>query len=274
MKNKIPFINPLPETNLAINAVIEAGIAVTKIYNEGFETKFKANNEPITDADIESNKIIHKIISESKHPILSEESKDDKKRLEEKTIWIVDPLDGTLDFINRTDEFTIMIGLVSNQIPILGVIYYPIQNILYAAQQNQGAFQLLNDKWSKISASNVLDLSKSCVVCSRHHLSEKERAFLEFIHPLQLTEKGSSLKAVDVASGMAEIYFTFSDKIKQWDTCASYCLLKEAGGKITDVLGNDLKYNTEAINHQNGIVITNGFVHTKLIDSYKKFTNT
>ena len=111
-------------------------------------------------------------------------------------------------------------------------------------------------------------------MCSRHHLSEKERAFLEFIHPLQLTEKGSSLKAVDVASGMAEIYFTFSDKIKQWDTCASYCLLKEVGGKITDVLGNDLKYNTEVINHQNGIVITNGFVHTKLIDSYKKFTNT
>ena len=70
MKNKIPFINPLPETNLAINAVIEAGIAVTKIYNEGFETKFKANNEPITDADIESNKIIHKIISASKHTIL------------------------------------------------------------------------------------------------------------------------------------------------------------------------------------------------------------
>ena len=69
MKNKIPFINPLPETNLAINAVIEAGIAVTKIYNEGFETKFKANNEPITDADIESNKIIHKIISASKHSV-------------------------------------------------------------------------------------------------------------------------------------------------------------------------------------------------------------
>ena len=80
MKNKIPFINPLLETNLAINAVIDAGKAVMKIYGQEFETKIKANNEPLTQADIESNKIIHKIISNSDHPILSEETEDDKKR--------------------------------------------------------------------------------------------------------------------------------------------------------------------------------------------------
>ena len=82
------------------------------------------------------------------------------------------------------------------------------------------------------------------------------------------------MKAIDVASGMAEFYFTSSNKIKQWDTCASYCLIKEAGGNITDIFGNNLEYNTEIVNHQNGIMITNGLVHNLLIDSYRKFMST
>ena len=101
MKNKIPFSNPLPETNLAINSVIDAGKTVMKIYNQPFETKIKSDNSPITEADIASNKIIQKIISASDYPILSEETKDNKKRLEKETIWIIDPLDGTSDFINK-----------------------------------------------------------------------------------------------------------------------------------------------------------------------------
>ena len=273
MKNKIPFINPLLETNLAINAVIDAGKAVMKIYGQEFETKIKANNEPLTQADIESNKIIHKIISNSDHPILSEETEDDKKRLEQDTVWIVDPLDGTSDFINRTDEFTIMIGLVRKQIPVLGVIFCPTQNTLYVAQQNQGAYQLLGERWSKISTSTISDIAKCRAVCSRHHLSENERNLLENIHPMKLTQRGSSLKAIDVASGMAEFYFTSSNKIKQWDTCASYCLIKEAGGNITDIFGNGLEYNTEEVNHKNGIVITNGLIHAQLLSNYKKFMN-
>jgi len=273
MKNKIPFINPLLETNLAINAVIDAGKAVMKIYGQEFETKIKANNEPLTQADIESNKIIHKIISMSDHPILSEETEDDKKRLEQDTVWIIDPLDGTSDFINKTDEFTIMIGLVRKQVPILGVIFCPILNTLYVAQQNQGAYQLLDERWSKISVSTISDIAECRAVCSRHHLSENEHNFLQNIHPVKLTQRGSSLKAIDIASGIAEFYFTSSNKIKQWDTCASYCLIKEAGGNITDIFGNDLEYNTEQINHKNGISITNGSVHTQLINSYKKFMN-
>tara|TARA_B100000949_G_scaffold87501_1_gene77996 strand:- start:982 stop:1806 length:825 start_codon:yes stop_codon:yes gene_type:complete len=274
MKNNIPIINPLSEINLAIDAVIDAGKTVMEIYDQGFEQMTKINNEPLTKADVESNKIIHEIISTSDHPILSEESDDTKKRLERKTVWIVDPLDGTSDFIHKTNEFTIMIGLVKEQKPILGVIYCPTNDTLYVAQQDQGAYQLLGEKWSKLSVSTISDLAKSRVVCSRHHLSQNERDFLENIHPVKLTQRGSSLKAIDVASGMAEFYFTSSNKIKQWDTCASYCLIKEAGGNITDVFGNNLEYNTEIVNHQNGIMITNGLVHNLLIDSYRKFMNT
>ena len=84
-------------------------------------------------------------------------------------------------------------------------------------------------------------------------------------------KRGSSLKAIDVASGTSELYFTSTNKIKQWDTCASYCLVKEAGGNMTDVYGNDLNYNIDDVNHQNGIIVSNGLVHEKVINSYKRF---
>ena len=271
MKNKIPFSNPLPETNLAINSVIDAGKTVMKIYNQPFETKIKSDNSPITEADIASNKIIQKIISTSDYPILSEETKDNKKRLEKETVWIIDPLDGTSDFVNKTGEFTIMIGLVRKQVPILGIIYCPPQNTLYVAQQNQGSYQLAGEKWSKMSVSTISDLTKSRTVYSRHHSEESERLFFKYIKTKKLTKRGSSLKAIDVASGTSELYFTSTNKIKQWDTCASYCLVKEAGGNITDVYGNDLNYNIDDVNHQNGIIVSNGLVHEKVISSYKKF---
>ena len=271
MKNKIPFSNPLPETNLAINSVIDAGKTVMKIYNQPFETKIKSDNSPITEADIASNKIIQKIISTSDYPILSEETKDNKKRLEKETVWIIDPLDGTSDFVNKTGEFTIMIGLVRKQVPILGIIYCPPQNTLYVAQQNQGSYQLAGEKWSKMSVSTISDLTKSRTVYSRHHSEESERLFFKYIKTKKLTKRGSSLKAIDVASGTSELYFTSTNKIKQWDTCASYCLVKEAGGNITDVYGNDLNYNIDDVNHQNGIIVSNGLVHEKVINSYKKF---
>ena len=271
MKNKIPFSNPLPETNLAINSVIDAGKTVMKIYNQPFETKIKSDNSPITEADIASNKIIQKIISTSDYPILSEETKDNKKRLEKETVWIIDPLDGTSDFVNKTGEFTIMIGLVRKQVPILGIIYCPPQNTLYVAQQNQGSYQLAGEKWSKISVSTISDLTKSRTVYSRHHSEESERLFFKYIKTKKLTKRGSSLKAIDVASGTSELYFTSTNKIKQWDTCASYCLVKEAGGNITDVYGNDLNYNIDDVNHQNGIIVSNGLVHEKVVNSYKRF---
>tara|TARA_B100000745_G_scaffold32443_1_gene20286 strand:- start:77 stop:904 length:828 start_codon:yes stop_codon:yes gene_type:complete len=271
MKNKIPFSNPLPETNLAINSVIDAGKTVMKIYNQPFETKIKSDNSPITEADIASNKIIQKIISTSDYPILSEETKDNKKRLEKETVWIIDPLDGTSDFINKTGEFTIMIGLVRKQVPVLGIIYCPPQNTLYVAQQNQGSYQLAGEKWSKMSVSTISDLTKSRTVYSRHHSEESERLFFKYIKTKKLMKRGSSLKAIDVASGTSELYFTSTNKIKQWDTCASYCLVKEAGGNMTDVYGNDLNYNIDDVNHQNGIIVSNGLVHEKVINSYKRF---
>jgi len=271
MNSEIPIENPLPEVSLAIQAVLEAGKTVMNVYNQEFSSRLKKDNEPLTEADIKSNDIILKTISSSGHPILSEESVDDKKRLDFKKIWIVDPLDGTSDFIKKTGEFTIMISLVEDHIPILGIIYWPTKSTLYLAQKGQGAYKSVNNTWSKISVSNVSEIEKCRAVGSRYHISGVEQKLIKLLNISQFTSKGSSLKVADISSGNAELYFTTTNKIKQWDTCASYCLITEAGGKMTDMYGNDLKYNTEKLNHENGLLVSNGLIHDQVTNIYDKF---
>ncbi len=271
MSKNIPLQNPSPESKLGIQAALEAGKIVLAIYNKDFSTTTKIDNEPLTEADIKSNDVIQKIISKSGHPILSEESIDDKKRLDFNKVWIIDPLDGTSDFIKKTGEFTIMISLVESNLPILGIIYWPTEDKLFLAQKDQGAFKLDNGKWSKIAVNNISELSQCKVVGSRFHLSDNEQKLLKSMNISKFTSKGSSLKVTDISSGLAEFYLTTTNKIKQWDTCASYCLIKEAGGKMTDMLGNDLKYNTEKLNHENGLLVSNGLIHDKVLKIYNQF---
>ncbi len=271
MNQDIPIQNLLPEAKLAIEAAILAGKEVMSVYDKDFSSTLKNDNEPLTEADIKSNDIILKTISSSGHPILSEESVDDKKRLDFKKIWIVDPLDGTSDFIKKTGEFTIMISLVEDHIPILGIIYWPTESTLYLAQKGQGAFKSVNNTWSEISVSNVSEIEKCRAVGSRYHISEAEQNLIKRLNLSQFTSKGSSLKAADISSGNAELYFTTTNKIKQWDTCASYCLITEAGGKMTDMHGNDLKYNTEKLNHENGLLVSNGLIHDQVTNIYDEF---
>ncbi len=273
MNKNIPFNQQLPETRLAVEAAIIAGKTVMNVYNQEFSSTLKNDNEPLTEADVKSNQIIQKIISDSGHPILSEESVDDKKRLDSKKIWIIDPLDGTSDFIKKTGEFTIMISLVEDHIPILGIIYWPTKSTLYLAQKGQGAFKSDNGAWSKLSVSNVSELENCRAVGSRYHISEIEQNLIKRLNISQFTSKGSSLKVADISSGNAELYFTTTNKIKQWDTCASYCLITEAGGKMTDMFGNDLKYNTERLNHENGLLVSNGLIHNHIIKIYRESMN-
>ena len=271
MNKNFPIKYIMPETRLTIKAVIEAGKAVMKLYDYPISSTLKNDNEPVTEADIKSNEIIQKIISVFDYPVLSEESRDVASRFDSKKIWIIDPLDGTTDYIKKTGEFTIMISLVEGNRPILGVIYWPIKDTLYLAQKDQGAFQSSSGNWSKLSVSNVSELTKCRVVGSRYHISVQEQNLLKHLNVSQFTSKGSSLKVVDVSSGNADLYFTMTNKIKQWDTCASYCLITEAGGKMTDMFGNDLEYNAEKLNHENGLLVSNGLIHNDVISIYRKF---
>ena len=114
-----------------MDAITEAGEKIREVYDTDFEVIKKDDNSPITKADLESNKILRSALEKTGIPILSEEDEDDKSRLESEKVWIIDPLDGTQDFVNRTGEFTVLVGLVENQIPVMGLVYLPTQKILY-----------------------------------------------------------------------------------------------------------------------------------------------
>lgn len=268
--NNIPISNKIPELDIAINAAQEAGNTILKIYEKDFKTFTKTDNSPVTDADLQSNKIIKEILSVTKHSILSEEDVDDKNRLSNDMVWIIDPLDGTSDFIDKTGEFTVMIALVEKQKPILGVIAWPTEKTLFVAQKNCGAFKYSDNKWEKISVTKISELPKCRTIGSRHHLSDKEKDFIEKIGIKDFTSIGSSLKVGKISSGQAEVYITTTNKMKEWDTAASHCIISEAGGKMTDMLGNELTYNNENVYHQNGILVTNGLIHEKILREFKK----
>ena len=268
--NNIPIPDKIPELDIAIEAAQEASNVILEIYQKDYNTFTKTDNSPVTDADLKSNKVINEILSNTKYSILSEEDIDDQSRLSKDMIWIVDPLDGTSDFIDKTGEFTVMIALVQNKKPILGVIAWPTEKILFVAQKNCGAFRYSDNKWDKISVTKIDELPKCRTVGSRHHLSEKEKEFIKKIGIEDFTSIGSSLKVGKISSGQAEAYITTTNKMKEWDTAASYCIVSEAGGKMTDMLGNDLTYNNKNVHHQNGILVTNGLIHDKIVEEFKK----
>jgi len=269
LKN-IPILDKMPELDVAIEAAYKAGNSILEIYKKNYETFTKSDDSPITEADLKSNEIIKTILSKTKHKILSEEDKDDQKRLSEEIIWIVDPLDGTSDFIDKTGEFTVMIALIKNKKPIIGVIGWPTEKTIFAAQKGCGAFKFSEGKWKEISVTKISELSKCKAVGSRHHLSEKEKMFIKKLGIKNFTSIGSSLKVGKISSGEAEAYITTTDKMKEWDSAASYCLISEAGGKMTDMAGNDITYNNKVVNHKNGILVTNGIIHDQIVEEFKR----
>jgi 3'(2'), 5'-bisphosphate nucleotidase len=269
MISELPFNSRQPELGKILAGVVKASEKIMEIYNTNFSTEKKDDDSPITQADIESNKILKEILEETGIAILSEEDADDKKRLSEEKIWIIDPLDGTTDFVNKTGEFTVMVGLVENHKSILGIIYWPIKKKMYLAESGKGAF-CHNEEWEKIEVSMMSEIQNCHALVSRHHLSEKERKILDEMEISVVTSIGSSLKVTEIASGDAEIYLTTTNKMKQWDTCASNCIISEAGGKMTDISGKDMVYNTESVHHENGILVTNGLIHQDALDAVSR----
>ncbi len=239
MISELPFSSNQPELGKILEGIVRAGEKVIEVYETDFSSEKKEDDSPITQADIESNKILKEVLGETGITILSEEDADDKKRLSEDKVWIIDPLDGTTDFVNRTGEFTIMVGLVENHKSVLGMIYWPTKNKMYLAESGKGAF-CHDEEWEKIEVTMMSEIQNCHALVSRHHLSEKEKKLLDEMEISVVTSIGSSLKVTEIASGEAEIYVTTTNKMKQWDTCASNCIISEAGGKMTDISGKEM----------------------------------
>ena len=268
-KMDFPFDSVFPETVLAYRAITQAASKVLEIYGGAFEATEKADKSPVTLADLESHRIISDVLSESKITVVSEEG-EQQGRMSDR-FWLVDPLDGTKEFVDRNGEFTIMIALVEGGRPSIGVISHPLAGDVYVAQRGHGAFRLTGGQWSRLGVSSTKSLNQSSAVISRSHVSAEELDFIQSLGLVGHSRLGSSLKALRICSGGAELYFAANSKMKQWDTGASHCLVSESGGRITDMFGGDIVYSSGAQAHEKGIVMSNGFVHDEFIEKCVPF---
>lgn len=235
--------------SLAIKSSLEAGKRIMEIYeNESFDVDFKSDDSPLTKADLASHEIIVAHLKETDIPILSEEGKHlpyETRKLWEK-LWIVDPIDGTKEFIKKNGEFTVNIALVENQIPILGVIYVPALKELYFASKELGSFKVENiTEFS--SFSEILNIAKQLplktkranftVVASKSHLSKETEEYIEELQKehgeVETISMGSSLKLCMVAEGTADQYPRFAPTM-EWDTAAGQAICKYAGKTVYD----------------------------------------
>ncbi len=225
----------------------EAGRAILEIYNsDDFEVESKDDNSPLTKADKASHEIINYGLKQlfPDIPILSEEGKEIPldERSDWTQFWLVDPLDGTKEFIQRNGDFTVNIALIENGEPTFGVIYVPVTEEVYYGESNYGSFKGEN----KISVSNKIPNDVLSVVQSRSHSGKEEDEFYSNYNIGEQLSRGSSLKICMVAEGKAEIYFR-SGPTWEWDTGAGHAILLGAGGYFVNKNKSDLVYNKEII---------------------------
>ena len=230
---------------------IAAGDKIMEIYaSPDFSVEKKADESPLTIADSEANKIICDGLNklDPALPIISEENKevsfDERKTYE--YCWMVDPLDGTKEFIKRNGEFTVNIALIHNGSPIMGVVYAPVLKKLYYGIKDNGAFRRSDEniKQLKVNSFTLQDPGLR-VVCSRSHLNPETQAFVDDLLMPDLVSKGSSLKFLILAEGGAELYPRLAPTM-EWDTAAAHIILEEAGGSVLNASTNrPLEYNKE-----------------------------
>ncbi|NOX85372.1 MAG: 3'(2'),5'-bisphosphate nucleotidase CysQ [Chlorobi bacterium] len=250
--------------NTAITASIQAGLAILEVYNsDEFDLEFKKDNSPLTLADRKAHNIIMEHLIETGIPVLSEEGKDIpyEERKDWKLFWLVDPLDGTKEFVKKNGEFTVNIALIKNNKPVMGVIYVPVTDILYVGTVNEGAF-IIEHVTKHKQETDLLNAAKRLpekinkatfkVVASRSHINSETEQFIEKLKKdhdkIEIVSKGSSLKLCLIAEGKADIYPRFGPT-SEWDTAAGHAIVLASGGKVVlaENESKELIYNKENI---------------------------
>jgi len=244
---------PQPDLEKMLPAVVElakqAGERILTIYEQDFSILKKKDETPVTEADMAAHAIIDDGLEEiaDEYPVLSEESTsipfEDRARWQ--TYWLVDPLDGTREFIKRNGEFTVNIALIDNHQPILGAIYAPVLRTSYYAAKGLGAYKQEHDQQPERIYVKKQAREKVIVAGSRSHQSEELKRFLANLPDYELISMGSSLKSCLVAEGKADIYARLGPT-SEWDTGAAHCIVEEAGGFLTETNMLTLAYNTKA----------------------------
>ncbi len=241
------------------NIAVRAGVEIMKIYETDFSVQTKSDNSPVTQADKLAEDLILRSIREGltdKMPIVSEEAASDGNTPEVlgNAFWLIDPLDGTKEFINKNDEFTVNIALIENGKPVMGVVHLPASKTTYSASA-AGAFVIRGDEPSQQITCNPAGTEPLTAVVSRSHRSPEVDEYLKDFSIGKETSAGSSLKFCLIAEGSADLYPRFG-RTMEWDTAAGHAILKFAGGQVYNLDGSELMYGKA--DHENPHFIAAG----------------
>jgi 3'(2'), 5'-bisphosphate nucleotidase len=265
------------EITIACELAREAGAILLTHYHSPFLVEQKINAlqeiEEVTAADREANDlIVRRLLMEfPEDGILAEESKDTERRLEKDRVWLIDPMDGTKNFIQRDGDFAVQIGLAVGGQVVAGAVYQPDRDTLYRAVSSGGAWIETKDAAARrMSVSTQTNPREMVLASSRSHRSPRmERVVNLFGFKSEVRRGSVGVKIGLITEQQADLYLHLSPSTKQWDTCAPEIILHEAGGQLTDLFGQPLRYNGVRIDNRNGIVATNGAAHDVVIEKLR-----
>ena len=254
-----------------------AGAVLLRHYNSPFLVEQKVNalqeTEEVTAADREANELIVNRLRKEfpADGILAEESTDTEHRLGKDRVWLIDPMDGTKNFIRRDGDFAVQIGLAVNGESVLGTVYQPTREVLYRAVRGGGSWiEEKSEPARRMTVSSRTNPNEMVLASSRSHRSPRmERVVSTFQFKDEVRRGSVGVKIGLITEEQADLYLHLSPSTKQWDTCGPEIILQEAGGRLTDLFGQPLRYNGIRIDNRNGIVATNGAAHEMVIEKLK-----
>ena len=270
------------ELENAIRLAVEAGRVISEYYllDVTAEEKTGVDNfaEPVTVADREASRIIVNGLANlfPEDAILSEEEADKTdERLSRERVWMIDPIDGTAGFIKKDGDFAVQVGLAEKGRPVLGVVFLPAHKTLYFALKGDGAFvQVGDEKPRKVLVSQKTNFSQMNIAVSRDHRSPKMSRIIKDLGLRKEIGRGSvGVKIGMIAQQYCDLYIHLSHRTKFWDTCAPQIILEEAGGRLTDLFGNEFRYDRDDVMNLNGILASNGAVHDMTLERLTPILN-
>lgn len=270
-----PQQTPLLEEDYELlkQAARDAGALALSYFRQQISVNRKPDGSEVSEADLAVDTAL-KLDLANKRPDygwLSEESVDDGERLKHRRVWMVDPIDGTRDFIRGRDGFSVMIGLLEGDHPALGVVWQPIGRRLYFASRGQGTWLSENDAApERIHTSSISAPEEIRLVASKSHRTpviDEVRAQLGIKDELNVGSVG--LKLGLIARGLRDLYVNPSSKSSAWDTCGPEAILTEAGGRLTDLWGRPIDYRATDVRNRDGLVASNGALHQLVLEKIK-----
>lgn len=266
------------EMEVALKLAREAGATILDYYDRNVRVEHKvdagtSHTEPVTVADRAANELIVNGLKREfpADGILAEESLDTERRLSKNRVWMIDPLDGTNGFIARDGDFAVQIGLAVEGKSVLGVVFQPLPDVLYMAVEGAGTWiERHGFEPERARVSDAADFRQMRLAASRSHRSPRMDRVVKALQLRDEVRRGSvGVKVGLIIERQCDLYIHLSPRTKQWDTCAPEIILREAGGRLTDLFGELISYNAPDVQNHNGIVATNGRAHDLVIERLK-----